>query len=675
MRGNWKTIVLSVLVFACFFVIMRNGSQRVGALSCASLGTPIGGYISENTTWSLDGSPYVVVSDVIVEAGVNLTIEPGVVARFTSGTNLVIDGALIAEGNTTHPITFTSNSTTPTLGDWGSIHFRASSINSLNRVIFGVVQYGTVGIEMEDSSPLISWCNISYCSEKGVLAGGGSFPIIEKCDITNNREGVRIQSAAGPVVVRENRIVNNTLEGVFCYWDWASSTDISNNTISFNGENGIALSVSYNRITISDNVIFNNTGYGIANDRLDMNVTRNVIRNNDNGIYVGSGGGATGAVYPINYNQIIDNSLYDFYNVWPTDVNATLNWWGTTNETAIKEHIYDYYDNYNIGRVLYKPYLVPPVANFTYSPAVLYAYKTVTFNASASFSPYGSVINYTWDFGDSNVVTTVSPVITHMYIAPSNYEITLTVADEFGLTNSTATTIEVFQDNIPPVTTHDYDNAWHNTNFFISLTAVDNESGIKEICYRINNGFIRNVSTYGRPFIEIEGSNNTLEYWSIDNAENAELPHKILTGIKLDKTAPIIAAPNRNPSDTVDQGIEVKVLVNITDLSSDVKNATLLYTTDNGSSWETPRTMSYNATTGYYETTIPGQLAGTTVKYQIVAYDNAGNMETNDNAGEYYIYSVIPELLVSLALSLFMIVTLLAVIVLKRKHRVDSVSN
>jgi hypothetical protein len=34
-----------------------------------------------------------------------------------------------------------------------------------------------------------------------------------------------------------------------------------------------------------------------------------------------------------------------------------------------------------------------------------------------------------------------------------------------------------------------------------------------------------------------EGANNTLEYWSVDNFGNAE-PHRILTGIKLDKTPP-----------------------------------------------------------------------------------------------------------------------------------------
>jgi len=227
----------------------------------------------------------------------------------------------------------------------------------------------------------------------------------------------------------------------------------------------------------------------------------------------------------------------------------------------------------------------------------------------------------------------------------------------------------VYPDDTPPVTEHDYDGLWHNADFIVTLTVTDNINGIAETCYRINNGPVENVSANGQPHITTEIANNTLEYWSIDNADNEELPHKILTEIKLDKTTSTIGTPNQSPSSAVDQWQEVKVSVNITDAFSGVKNANLLYTLTDDKSWQPPRPLSYNATTGYYETTIPGQPDGTIVKYKIVAYDNAGNMETNDNAGEYYIYSVIPELLVSLALPLFMIVTLLAVIVHRRNPK------
>jgi hypothetical protein len=51
--------------------------------------------------------------------------------------------------------------------------------------------------------------------------------------------------------------------------------------------------------------------------------------------------------------------------------------------------------------------------------------------------------------------------------------------------------------------------------------------------------------------------------------------------------------------------------------------------------------MILNATTTLYEATIPAQPANTSVKYKIIAYDNAGNRIVEDNNGQYYIYTVI----------------------------------
>ncbi len=97
-------------------------------------------------------------------------------------------------------------------------------------------------------------------------------------------------------------------------------------------------------------------------------------------------------------------------------------------------------------------------------------------------------------------------------------------------------TVVIAQDNVPPTTSHDYNGAWHTSDFTINLTGTDS-SGISETFYRINGGEIQNISRDGQPRITTENSNNKLEYWSVDNAGNQETP-KILTDIKLDKTVP-----------------------------------------------------------------------------------------------------------------------------------------
>ena len=105
-----------------------------------------------------------------------------------------------------------------------------------------------------------------------------------------------------------------------------------------------------------------------------------------------------------------------------------------------------------------------------------------------------------------------------------------------GICFNATETVVYAQDNVPPTTSHDYNGAWYTSDFTINLTATDS-SGISETCYRINGGEIQNISRDGQPRITTENSNNTLEYWSIDNVGNQETP-KILTDIKLDKTVP-----------------------------------------------------------------------------------------------------------------------------------------
>jgi hypothetical protein len=226
-------------------------------------------------------------------------------------------------------------------------------------------------------------------------------------------------------------------------------------------------------------------------------------------------------------------------------------------------------------------------------------------------------------------------------------------------------------DFTPPNTTCSIKDVWYKLDLSIKLECSDNLSGISETYYRINNGSVKAVSIDGQPLITTESMNNTIEYWSVDNAGNEELPHKILTGIKLDKTAPSIVHVLRVPEDNVEPGQDVKVSVNVTDLLSGVQNVVLLYTLNHGTSWNN-LTMTYNSTNGLYETTIKVQQANVQVKYKIIAYDIAGNCRVEDNSGQYYTYTIIPEFPSTTILTIFMLMTttLAALTRLRRlKHR------
>ncbi len=100
--------------------------------------------------------------------------------------------------------------------------------------------------------------------------------------------------------------------------------------------------------------------------------------------------------------------------------------------------------------------------------------------------------------------------------------------------------LEVTADLASPATVSDYDGKWKTRDFLIGLSASDDTSGVAETYYRVNDGPTRKVSMDGQPSITTEGASNRLEYWSTDKTAKEELPHKVLTGIKLDKTPPSI---------------------------------------------------------------------------------------------------------------------------------------
>ena len=109
-----------------------------------------------------------------------------------------------------------------------------------------------------------------------------------------------------------------------------------------------------------------------------------------------------------------------------------------------------------------------------------------------------------------------------------------------------------------------------------------------------------------------------------------------------DGTPPTIGEPSQTPAaNNVQPNQPVKVSVNVTDPESGVKNFTLWYSINGEGNQAIP--MIYNGSTGLWEAEIPGQPLDTHVKYWIEAYDNAGNRAINDNAGQYYTYTVIPE--------------------------------
>jgi hypothetical protein len=189
-------------------------------------------YISENvnvnTTWSSNGSPYVIENDVIISEGVTLEIDAGVIIKFhtrgASQSNFIerkikVEGSIEANGTPEAPITFTSlrddavggdtnndgSSTVPGIGDWGGIELTASSSGaSFQHCDFrygGLVEqyswdndktYGAIRVEALDA--VIKNCNLIN-NKKGIVSSVQSVNVlIDSCRFVQNEIGVTIET-------------------------------------------------------------------------------------------------------------------------------------------------------------------------------------------------------------------------------------------------------------------------------------------------------------------------------------------------------------------------------------------------------------------------------------------------------------------------------------------------
>ncbi len=106
--------------------------------------TSVCGTIATNSTWLLSNSPYLVCNTgITVSADAALTIEPGVEVQVAPDGRINVQGALIAAGTATQPITITGVS--KSAGSWQGLNVSGSSTATataqLNHV---VLEYGGI---------------------------------------------------------------------------------------------------------------------------------------------------------------------------------------------------------------------------------------------------------------------------------------------------------------------------------------------------------------------------------------------------------------------------------------------------------------------------------------------------------------------------------------------------
>ena len=389
-----KVLALAFITALLFSVIV--GNLHFGVVHAT---TDISGVISSDTTWTQAGSPYTLTSNLLVENGVKLTINAGTTVNLGS-YYIMVNGTLVARGTSDNPIRFNGGSLTFTssIAAWneqtqsGCIIENAiltTTISSENTV---KINSNTINNALTvTSDSIVTNNNIKGNVNGGTISGNNITGDVFAQDVFSNyilgNVGGSIVSnnhikgrvgANGNCVISNNTIIGDTTSdstGIAvssAYIGTSGYPKIENNIIANSGI-GISVSVlirswfSIDIPEIRNNLIIQN-GVGIQysisrQEPWETNQTiieSNTIAKNAIGIkFMG-----TAQECQIINNNIQENTNYSIYLYQTTDdVNVTNNWWGTTDQSAISTSFYDYYKDFNLGKVNFIPFLTAPNSN------------------------------------------------------------------------------------------------------------------------------------------------------------------------------------------------------------------------------------------------------------------------------------------------------------------------
>jgi hypothetical protein len=251
-----------------------TGNSSITSNFTLSGETFIASTISNPTTLTTAGSPYVASGDIVVDPGVTLNVDPGVTIRMPSGASIYVGGVLNFNGTALAPITIE-----PQIGAgrWGAIGFtNATGTSTLSHFVLA-------GATLAAKDPVNLKAAISALNSNIVIEFGdisAPFPVFARGGSTTVRftqihpeftgDGINIKSGAG--LVEDCTFLGNR----------EPDTD----AIDFdNVVNGV---IQRNRICAF--LGFNSDGIDIGEGCVNLLLSENRIYNvSDKGVSVGQG--------------------------------------------------------------------------------------------------------------------------------------------------------------------------------------------------------------------------------------------------------------------------------------------------------------------------------------------------------------------------------------------------
>ncbi len=290
-RFKLFNLILSIIVLSLSSTLIFAGN--------------VSGSMGNDTTWTVSDNPTFVTGAFIIPAGKTLTIEPGVTVKFNSGASLVVAGKIVASGTYLNSITFTSNSGSPSPGDWNGIEFQ-STTNVGSTFNYCIVLYGGGGTNAS---------NIYY------KTGAFSISLNHITSKYSLNHGVNVRASAPSIF--KSTFSENIGYGVLSEF---GSFQLDSSVVSNNG-NGIKVATNSAPSILNSDINTNSVGIAIDNSAVPV-IKFNNISSNSIGIQFSS----LGAQQPvITSNNLSGNTSFALKNTGAQILNAERNFWGSSS--------------------------------------------------------------------------------------------------------------------------------------------------------------------------------------------------------------------------------------------------------------------------------------------------------------------------------------------------------
>jgi parallel beta-helix repeat protein len=348
-----------------------------------------------------------------VNSDVTLTIEAGVTVNLNDHY-IQVEGVLQARGNEADPIHFNSGTLkfTESSDDWNEQTGTGCIVENAVLSSAGIssksaikINHNTINGDVTVNGPSV----VSSNTIVGSVATVGSTTVLQNT-VTGRINGGGDTTSENYLTISGN-IITQGAGYINCAIESTGYALIADNTISdcnyginiITGRDRFGGSIAPN--TIVERNTITGTTHGIHIEiysamvygSIKPSISDNAVSKNTVGLYLDG----DAHYLTLKNNNLGENYDYNIYLSSPQNLDATDNWWGTTDTQSIKQKIFDFNRDFNLGNVIFVPFLTAPNPEITPSP-------TASPSATPTPSQEPPPIEFTVIIGTIIIVATIS---------------------------------------------------------------------------------------------------------------------------------------------------------------------------------------------------------------------------------------------------------------------------